>query len=115
MKSSAVLSPAERAVLHNDKKSKIVSVLQDARVQEIVKSFGRCTSPNAPQITLEDGTVVIPTIAEEIVYNALMQEKEHSRGFQTLLDMQKVMGETKEEVNINVSLVDADLMKRAID
>lgn len=113
--SNAVLSPSERATMNGSKNSKVKSIIADQRVASIVSAFGQCKSATGVKITLSDGTSVVPTIAEEIVYNALIQERDHSRGFQTLLDMQKVMGENKEEVNVNVSLVDADLMKRALD
>lgn len=112
--SSAVLSPSERDVV-NKKKTLTRELAKETRIAEIVKAFGKCKSASGIKITLEDGTVLTPTITEEIVYNALIAERDHSRGFQTILDMQKVLGENKDEVQVNVSLVDADLAKRALD
>lgn len=110
----SALTPVEQDIVSR-KHTKAVSIFKGKRISEIVKAFGACESPSKVRITMEDGTVVVPTIMEEIIYNAMKQELDNPRGFATILDMQKVMGENKEEINVNVSLVDEDLMKRAMD
>ena len=107
-------TPDEKAIAgkgHKEAKSALLGM----RVSQLVEAFGNCTSPDAKKVVLEDGTVIIPTIKEEIVYNAMMRERDAPRGFQTVLDMQKALGEAKDEVSVSVSLVDEDLMKRALD
>lgn len=109
--SSLVLSEFEQSVLNGTKGSLADLQTKSKRTQSLVDTFigAKVT------VKLPDGTSVTPTIEELIVMQGLKTEIIKSRGFASILDLQKIRGEavdgTKE---VSLSLVDKDLAARAV-
>ena len=69
------------------------------------------------EVVLKDGTVVSKSKMEVLVEKAVENEIANA-DFQSLLNLAKLKGELVENVNatqVNVSIVDSDLEKRAIE
>ena len=69
------------------------------------------------EVVLKDGTVVSKSKMEVLVEKAVENEIANA-DFKSLLNLAKLKGELEENVNatqVNVSIVDSDLEKRAIE
>lgn len=66
---------------------------------------------------LEDGTTVEASIEEILIAKAIKTEMENPKGLETIERLAKIRGEIGEQktIDVNVSLVDMDLAKRAIE
>lgn len=109
---NVTLSETEQKILANEQGSLVVVNTENKRTKAIVEQFLK----QKVTTKLEDGTSVDATIEELITMKALTVEMVKSRGFQTLLDLQKIRGELveKKEVEVGATRVDEDLKKRAI-
>lgn len=110
---NAVLSQYERSILNGTQNSSQASILTSGkRTQAIVNAI---LLSNVEPMTLEDGTTVVPTIEEVLVTSAIAKELENPKGLETVERLMKIRGELDDKATeVNVSLVDQDLAKRAV-
>lgn len=107
-----VLSRYEKSILANTKGSKADILTANKRTQAIVNAM---LNAKAEAVELEDGTSVEPTIDEMLVAKALERELENPKGLETIEKLMKIRGELDDKATeVNVSLVDQDLAKRAL-
>lgn len=109
---NVVLSRYERSILEGAKGSKADILTATKRTQAIVNAM---LNAKSEPIELEDGTTVTPTIDEMLIAGALQKEIENPKGLETIEKLMKIRGELDDKATeVNVSLVDQDLAKRAI-
>lgn len=108
---NVTLSPYERSILAGTKESRANTLTAEKRTQAIVNAMLDCTV----KLELPDGTTVEPTIDELLVARSIQTELERPKGLETVERLMKIRGEQDDKATeVNVSLVDQDLAKRAI-
>lgn len=107
-----VLSPYEASIIRGTRGSKADLIVSEQRTKRILDNMlGTKTS-----VILEDGTEVEASIEEILVASAISEELAHPKGLETLERLAKIRGEMSDKpIEVNVSLVDKDLAKRAIE
>lgn len=110
---NVVLSNYEKSILAGTKNSKADILTASKRTQAIVNAM---LSAKAEDIVeLDDGTTVAPTIEEVLIASAIQKELDNPKGLETIEKMMKIRGELDDKATeVNVSLVDQDLAKRAV-
>ena len=109
---NVVLSQYERSILAGTKNSKADILTSSKRTQAIVNAM---LASHAEEMELDDGTTVAPTIEEVLIASAIQKELENPKGLETIEKMMKIRGELDDKATeVNVSLVDQDLAKRAV-
>lgn len=109
----SVLTSYERAIANGDFKRPSIEAAEGRRTRAIADAI--LSSKCGEQIILDDGTVVEPTIEEVLIGRAIQRELESPKGIETVERLMKIRGELQEgNTTVNVSLVDADLAKRAL-
>lgn len=108
---NVTLSPYERSILAGTKNSRADTLTAEKRTQAIVNAMLNCKV----ELELEDGTSVEPTIDELLVAKSIQAELEKPKGLETVERLMKIRGESDDKAtSVNVSLVDQDLAKRAV-
>lgn len=109
----AILSPYEASIIRGTQKSKADVLTEGKRTQAIVNNMLKCKDI----VELPDGTSVEVTIEELLIATSIQKELENPKGLETVEKLMKIRGELEDkgEVQLNVSLVDKDLAKRALD
>lgn len=109
----AVLSSYEASILsHTDKKSRASAITASKRTKAIMDSFLGCSGV----MELGDGTSVEASIEELLIASAIAEELRHPKGLETVERLAKIRGEVEDKaVDVNVSLVDKDLQRRALE
>lgn len=106
------LSPYERAVLSGRPKTGADRLVEEKGMQQIVKKM------LGQQVVtqMEDGTEIVATPLEQMVAGAIQDAIERP-SFEKIKTAMQVAGEVTntQEVKVEISLVDQDLMKRALD
>ena len=108
-----VLTPYETTLLGKKTNSKAVALTEDKRTCAILNNMLSQKSV----VALSDGTSVEATFEEILVARAIAFEYMNPRGLDTLEKLAKIRGEVDDNkaIDVNVSLVDSDLAKRAIE
>ena len=106
-----VLSPYEASIIRGTRNSKADLIVKDQRTKAVLDNMlGLKTT-----VQLEDGTAVEATIEEILVASAISEELAHPKGLETIERLAKIRGEVSDKpMEVNVSLVDSDLAKRAL-
>lgn len=106
-----VLSPYEASILRKTKGSKADALVADKRTKAILDNMLKCTGI----VQLQDGTTVEASIEELLIASAINAELTKPKGLETVERLAKIRGELEDKVaEVNVSLVDKDLAKRAL-
>ena len=105
-----VLSPYEASIIRGTRGSKADLIVKDQRTKAVLDNMlGLKTK------VLIDGTEVEATIEEILVASAISEELAHPKGLETIERLAKIRGEVSDKpMEVNVSLVDSDLAKRAL-
>ena len=105
-----VLSPYEASIIRGTRGSKADLIVKEQRTKAVLDNMlGLKTK------VLIDGTEVEATIEEILVASAISEELAHPKGLETIERLAKIRGEISDKpMEVNVSLVDSDLAKRAL-
>lgn len=107
-----VLSSYEASIIRGTKGSKADALVSDKRTKAILDNM----LSQKGIVELPDGTTVEATIEEVLIASAINAELEKPKGLETIERLAKIRGELDDKVTeVNVSLVDKDLAKRALD
>ena len=107
----AMLSSYEASIIRGTKNSKGDVLVAEKRTKAILDNMLKCTGV----VQLDDGTTVEATIEEILVASAINKELTQPKGLETIERLAKIRGELDDKVaEVNVSLVDKDLAKRAL-
>ena len=109
----ATLSSYDASIIRGTRGSKADAIVKDKRTQTILNNMLNCQGT----CELEDGTTVEASIEEILIAKAIKTEMENPKGLETIERLAKIRGEIGEQktIDVNVSLVDMDLAKRAIE
>lgn len=108
----AILSSYEASIIRGTKGSKADAIVSDKRTKAILDNM----LSQKGVVELEDGTSVEATIEEVLIASAINAELQRPKGLETIERLAKIRGEMEDRVTeVNVSLVDKDLAKRAIE
>lgn len=108
----ALLSSYETSIIKGTKGSRADALTKDKRTKAILDNMLQCKGT----VELADGTTVEASIEELLIASAINKELEEPKGLETIERLAKIRGEMDEKViDVNVSLVDKDLARRALD
>lgn len=108
----ALLSSYETSIVKGTKGSKADSIVGDKRTKAILDNMLKSKGV----VELSDGTTVEASIEELLIASAINKELEEPKGLETIERLAKIRGEMNDTaVNVQLSLVDEDLRKRALD